>query len=102
MHEERKAQAEQDLDGQDDHAVDPGGPYRVVEQRVAEGTGVIAKSDQCPVVRADRLDEDQDERDGDDHEHCAQGRQEEQVREPFVPAQPAPTGPFRLRGVGGR
>ncbi len=101
MHEQREAQAEEDLDGEDDQRVHAGGADRLVEQRVAEGPRVIDGTDESSVLCAQRLDDDEHKGDRHDHEHGTQGRQEDQVRETLVATEPPPRTNHivNLRGV---
>jgi len=96
MHEQGEAEAEQDLDRENDQRVDAGGPDRLVEQRIRERPGVVERSDERSVLGAERLDDDEDEWDGDDDEDRTERRQEDQVSQALVPAEPPPTGPHSL------
>src|SRR2546425_13139120 len=96
MNQQREAEAEEDLGGENDQGVQPGRAQGIEEEGIAQGPRIVAEADERAVVQRDRLPDRDHEGDGDNDEHGAERRQEDRVRESFLAAAPAPPGPYRL------
>src|ERR1700694_2427324 len=97
MNQQGEAETKDDLGGEDDQRVQPGGAKGIEKEWIGQGSGVVAEADQRAIVRRDRLPDGDHERDGDDNEHRAERGQEDGIGESFLPAPPWPPGPYRLR-----